>query len=291
MPDKVTVASAVLHKGEEPLLIGKSGSGAVFFSGCTLGCPFCQNIQISCDSIGTGISVAELTRIFLELQAGSAANINLVTATQFVPSIISAIAEARSRGLDLPLMWNSSGYESLETIEMLNQSIDIWLPDLKTLSSDLAGRLFNAPDYPEAARSALLKMADLTELHGGVNIENGIMKQGMIVRHLVMPGELASSREVLEWFADNLKTRAMLSLMVQYTPVKESGDDFAGPDYVMPDYEYDQLLGWLDEFGIDEGFLQEPEAASAEWIPDFNRINPFPEAYSKPVWHWKNGMI
>ncbi|MDC7226317.1 MAG: radical SAM protein [Spirochaetales bacterium] len=287
MPGGVVAASAVLHKGEEPPLIGEKGSGAVFFSGCTLGCPFCQNEQISIDSMGADITDNELAAVFLALEAEGASNINLVTATQFTPSVIAAVGEARAKGLQIPIMWNSSGYETNRTVKLLSETIDIWLPDIKTLDPMVSERLFGARDYPAAARASIKMMASQLEKRGGELIEDNVMKRGMIVRHLVMPGELDSSRAVLEWYAENLIDRAMLSLMVQYTPVNESGRQIAGPDYIMQDNEYNQLLEWLDEFGIEEGFLQSPEAASKEWIPDFSRLNPFPEKYSKPVWHWK----
>lgn len=291
MPAGAVAASAVLHKGEEPPLIGKHGSGAIFFSGCTLGCPFCQNAQISIDDLGSGLSDSELAGIFLKLQERGAANINLVTASQFTPSVIAAADEARGLGLQIPIMWNSSGYETPQTIKLLSNTIDIWLPDIKTLDSNSAGRLFDAPDYPITTRAAILKMADQLEVRGGTLIENDLMKRGMIVRHLVMPGEIDSSREVFEWFAENLKDRAMLSVMVQYTPVNAAGEKLAGHDYIMPDSDYKRIMQWLEEFEIEEGFLQAPEAASKEWIPDFNRPNPFPEKYSSPIWHWRQGLL
>jgi putative pyruvate formate lyase activating enzyme len=287
MTSEMWIASAVLHKGEEPPLIGGQGSGAVFFSGCTLGCPFCQNVQLSCEGIGSGMTEAELSAVFIKLQESGASNINLVTATQFAPSIVGSVDNARAAGLKIPVMWNTSGYESSETLAMLDGTVDIWLPDMKTQSSALAGRLFGAPDYPVVSADALKVMAEQLEVRGGTLIEDGIMKRGMIVRHLVMPGELEASREVLEWFARNLKDKAMLSVMVQYTPV--SDEEIAGMDYIMSEEEYNRLLEWVDELGIEEGFLQAPEAADKEWIPDFNRANPFPEKYSKPVWHWKEG--
>ena len=291
MPAKAYAASAVLHRGEEPPLTGGKGSGAVFFTGCTLGCPFCQNIQISREGLGAGLSEMQLAEIFIELQNRGAVNINLVTATQFIPDIIKAASEARRLGLRIPLMWNSSGYESAESIELLKDAVDIWLPDIKTLDSALADRFFSASDYPQSSVSAIKKMAEITEEKGGTVLENDIMKRGMIVRHLVMPGELESTREVLKWFSEEMKNRAFLSVMVQYTSINDECESYGGRDYVMPDSEYNQLLGWLEEFGIDEGFLQSPEAASPEWIPDFNRKNPFPAEYSDPVWHHSCGFL
>ncbi|MDC7127024.1 MAG: radical SAM protein [Spirochaetales bacterium] len=281
-----SAASAVLHNGEEPPLVGEKGSGAVFFSGCTLGCPFCQNEQISSGKIGSELSEAKLVDIFLNLQKNGAANINLVTATQFTPSVISAVKSARNLGLSIPIMWNTSGYERPETIELLSDIIDIWLPDLKTLDSLVAGRLMNAPEYPDFAPAAIVQMVKSLEKNAGTLIENDIMKRGIIFRHLVMPGEMDSTRTVLKWFSENLKDNAMLSLMVQYTPVNEAGRQIAPDGYSMSDEEYNKLIDWLEEFDIEEGFLQEPEAASSDWIPDFKRQNPFPEKFSTPIWHW-----
>ncbi len=288
---EVLIASAVLHRGEEPPLLGADGSGAVFFSGCSLGCGFCQNIQISCDLMGSVLSVDELADLFIRMQAAGAANINLVTAAQFAPSAAAAAADARNNGLVIPVMWNSSGYENVSTVNMLKETIDIWLPDIKTLDTAVADRLFGAPDYPKAAAGSIKEMAAQVKSRGGILIEDHVMKRGIIVRHLVMPGELASTRRVLEWYSENLKDTAMLSVMVQYTPVNDAGRIIAGSDYIMSDHDYEQILSWLEDYGIEEGFLQEPEAASSEWIPDFSRQNPFPDKYSRPVWHWKAGYI
>ena len=290
MTDKITVASAVLHRGEEPPLIGAEGSGAVFFTGCTLGCPFCQNIQISGEKMGSELSIQELAELFLKLQEHGAANINLVTASQFIPSIIDAVNTAKTGGLELPVMWNTSGWERKETLELLSETVDIWLPDMKTLNPKSAEKLFSTPDYPVVAEAALIAMAEQVEGRGGMLVENGIMKRGMIVRHLVIPGELESSIETLGWFAEKLADKAFLSLMVQYTPVDDPVTA-AGTGYRMSDDEYEQLLERLNELDIDEGFLQEPEAASPEWIPDFSRLNPFPDEYSKPIWHFQHGYI
>ena len=285
MPAGAFAAAAVLHRGEEPPLTGGSGSGTVFFSGCTLGCPFCQNMQISSGGMGRALPDDELADVFLALQQHGAANINLVTATQFIPSVLNAAAEARSSGLVIPFVWNSSGWETKEAVEALSDVVDIWLPDIKTLDQGAAGRLFSAPEYPLAAASAVTAMADDVEAKSGAAEEDGLMKRGLIVRHLVMPGELESTRGVLKWYSENLSGRALLSLMVQYTDTRSDGSG-----YIMPDSEYQRILDWLEDFGIEEGFVQEPEAASAEWIPDFSRSNPFPEAYSVPVWHWLEGF-
>ena len=288
------IASAALHRGEEPPLTGGRGSGTIFFTGCPLGCPFCQNAQISCGPeglLGREISDSGLAGIMLELESRGAANINLVTATQYVPSVIASVAEARRAGLSVPVLWNSSGYETAAVVELLSGTVDIWLPDLKTLDADLAGRLLGSARYPAAAVPALLGMADQVRNAGGPLYQDGQMRRGMIMRHLVMPGHVDESREVLRWYSENLKDAALLSLMVQYTPVNEAGARIAPAGYIIPEREYEKLLGWLEEFGIEEGFLQEPEAADDEWIPDFSRLNPFPPAFADPVWHWSCGMI
>lgn len=279
------LALANLHKGEEPAFLGRAGSGTLFFSGCTLRCSYCQNLQISRGGMGREVSLAELADIFLALERAGAANINLVTATPFIPSVTAALREARRRGLSLPLLWNSSGWESPEGVELLKPVVDVWLPDLKTLNRETASRFFQAPGYPEAATRILPEMA----AGHSVKIEGELMTRGLVVRHLVLPGLMAESRRVLEWFAANLADRAWLSLMVQYMP-PEGASGLAAADYIMSDSDYSLLMGWLEEFGIEEGFVQEPAAADPEWIPDFGRENPFPDGFSQVLWHWKGGF-
>lgn len=288
MGNNTKIAAAVLHKGEEPSISGKNGSGTVFFSGCTLGCPFCQNDQISNGKIGSSVSDVELSNIFLKLQTEGATNINLVTASQFTPSVVTAVNIAKKRGLDIPIVWNSSGYEKTSSIETLAETVNIWLPDLKTLDKRLAQKLFKAPEYPSFAEKAIIKMVELVKQNGGTQIENKTMRKGIILRHLVIPGELESTKAVLKWYSKNLKKQAMLSLMVQYTPVNKAGKKIAPKGYIIPQEEYNELMGMLYKYEIEEGFIQEPEAASEEWIPNFLNENPFPPNYSKPVWHWEN---
>ncbi|MCL2126830.1 MAG: radical SAM protein [Treponema sp.] len=276
------LAFAGLHSGEEPPLSGKRGSGAVFVSGCNLGCAFCQNRQISggggygAGALGRAVSTEEFSSICLKLQNRGAENINIVTGSHAVPAIVLGLGAAKSAGLRIPVLWNSSGYENAETLELLDGFIDTWLPDLKTLDADLASRFYKAPDYPRAAAAAVLWMA--RNRPGNV-----------IVRHLVLPGRLESTRSVLKWFAENAAGRAagaLLSLMTQYTPVAGAG----GPGRFLSRREYDSVLGWLEEFGIDDGFCQEPMtgglAERSGWLPDFSRANPFSSALSVPVWHY-----
>ncbi len=295
MGAEAVVASAVLHMGEEPPLIGSNGSGTVFFSGCGLGCPFCQNVQISLSSksevLGSIVSVDTLAEIFLELERRGAVNINLVTASQFIPAVSAAILNARSAGFEIPVLWNSSGYEEPEALELLRGLVDVWLPDLKTLDSELSKNLFKDSLYPEIASKAIAWMADEVRTGGGPLIKDNLMKRGLIMRHLVIPGHVDKSREVLKWYSQNIMDTSLLSLMVQYTPVPGNTIELADPGYCISDDDYELLTGWLEDFGIDEGFLQGPEAADSSWIPDFSRQNPFPAEYSRPVWHYSCGFI
>jgi len=270
---RLRLAFAGLHSGEEPPLSGSGGSGTIFVSGCNLGCGFCQNRQISShtdEHLGRAVSMEEFTAVCLDLQKKNAQNINIVTGSHAVPAIAQGLDAAKSAGLVIPALWNSSGYESVETLELLGERIKIWLPDLKTLDTNLAGKFLNAQDYPQAAVQAIQWM--MKTRPGGV-----------IIRHLILPGRLESTHSVLRWFADNAGGKAQLSLMSQYTPM--NNDASGAPERYVSKREYDTVLGWLGEFGIEDGFCQELVTGS-DWLPDFNRANPFPSGLSVPVWHF-----
>jgi putative pyruvate formate lyase activating enzyme len=293
---RMRLAWAGLHFGEEPPLSEQGGSGTLFFAGCTLKCPFCQNDQLSRGVLGAELSPEELSGLMLELQARGAQNINLVTATQFIPGVVESVRLARDRGLGLPVVWNSSGYERVSALELLEESVEIYLPDCKTLDESLAGRLLGARNYPGAAREAILHMVARRPLQ----MEGSRMRRGVILRHLVLPGHTRSSRQVLEWFADRLAGRALLSLMFQFTPnpraQAQAGQGAAEregrrvPERFVSRREYERVVGWLLELGIEEGYCQEPagtagEDGGASWLPDFRRPNPFPPGQAVPVWH------
>jgi putative pyruvate formate lyase activating enzyme len=268
------IAAALIHFGEEPPLVGKGGSGTIFVNGCNLGCAFCQNWQISQGTegkpaLGREVSPKEFAKICAALKDKGAENINIVTGSHAIPGIIQCLAAAKDAGLRLPVLWNSSGYESTEGLDMLKDHVDIYLPDLKTLDSNIASKFFNAPDYPKTAASAILKM-----------IETG---KKVIIRHLILPGYLESTRAVLRWFADNVSGRAQLSLMTQYTPIPDR--DKVMPNRYITEEDYKSVLNWLEEFGIEDGFCQELVTGN-EWLPDFTRPNPFSSQLSKPVWHF-----
>ena len=284
---QMRVAWAGLHRGEEPPLIGEKGSGTIFFSGCTLKCGSCQNCQISHQGVGREMPAGELQSLMLRLQEEGAANINLVTASHFTPSVMQSVAGAREQGLSIPVVWNSSGYEQLSTLDILKETVDIYLPDCKTLDARVSRQLMGSPDYSGVARAALLKMATDKPLI----VEAGQFRQGVIVRHLVLPGLLTQSREVLEWFAAQVQGRALLSLMFQYTPMRSKGQRDAIPlQRMVSRREYEEVLAWLEELGIEDGFLQEP-ADSDDWLPDFTRLNPFPPGQAVPIWHYQSGYM
>jgi putative pyruvate formate lyase activating enzyme len=251
----------------------------MFFSGCTLQCRFCQNWQVSSAGMGAAISRADLAGIFLRLQSEGAENINIVTGTHFAPDIIGAYHDARVRGLSIPMVWNSSGYESLDMVRMLSPYVRFFLPDLKTMDPELSRRVFAAPDYPDTAAAAILAMAAALPLVWS----DGTPLQGVIVRHLVLPGNLDDTRAVLTWFRDNLRGRALLSLMFQYTPIP--GRALEPPfDRMIKHEEYETALGMIEDLSIEDGYVQEPET-DGEWLPDFMMAKPFPSGQSKVVWH------
>ena len=281
---QLRLAFAGLHRGEEPPLSGTGGSGTIFVTGCNLGCILCQNWQISTGNItaagkagkrlGRTVSANEFTAICLALQNKGAENINIVTGSHAVPAIVQGLNTAKTAGLRIPVLWNSSGYENPEALELLDGVVDTFLPDLKTLNSALAAQFFNAPNYPQAASRAILWMIQRKP-------------NQIIVRHLILPGYLESTRTVLRWFADNATGSALLSLMTQYTPVAKAGNSPFRPGRFLNKQEYDTVLGWLNEYGIEDGFCQELVTGS-DWLPDFTRPNPFSSDLSVAVWHCEN---
>jgi putative pyruvate formate lyase activating enzyme len=243
--------------------------------------------------MGKAVEPGEFERICLALQERGAENINLVTGSHAVPALVLGIRGARSRGLTIPVLWNSSAYESPAALSLLEDTVDVYLPDLKTLDREVSRRFFNAPDYPQHAEAAVTRMISLrgepryAASRGTGSGEGRVLVSGVIVRHLVLPGFLDATRRVLRWFAEHGRGRALLSLMTQYTPVQRDG---GAPDrYISPE-EHETLLTWLEELDIEDGFYQELNPDSL-WLPDFNRTNPFSSELSLPVWHWKTGFV
>jgi putative pyruvate formate lyase activating enzyme len=278
--DELRLAVASIHFGEEPPLVGKGGSGTIFVSGCNLGCIFCQNSQISHYGLGRTVNSVTFARICLMLEEYGAENLNIVTGSHALPALVEGICTAKAMGCSLPIFWNSSGYETVEAVEFLAPFIDGFMPDLKTLDSPVAAALFHAPDYPSVAQQALLAMVR----HSKIHYRGSILRSGVIVRHLVVPGFLDSTYRVIKWFAEHLRYKALFSLMTQYVPVH------AGPQRQINEQEYKQVLRWLQECAIEGGFFQELVTDTA-WLPDFNQANPFSSALSTPLWHWREGFL
>lgn len=267
MDGTIYLARAALHMWEEPCISGTKGSGAVFFSGCGLRCCFCQNHDIAIGSRGLAVSVERLGEIFLELKEKGAANINLVTGAHYVPQIIEALKLARMQGMDLPVVYNSSGYEKLETLKLLEGYVDIYLPDLKYMESDLAQKFSHAPDYVERAKAAIKEMVRQS---GSCQFgEDGYIRRGTIVRHLILPGHTKNSRKVLRYLHETYGEEIYISIMNQYTPVREFGE-FKELNRKVTKREYEKVLDTAVEMGIQNGFIQEGETASESFIPEFD---------------------
>ena len=264
MGDRITAARAALHFWEEPPISGTRGSGAVFFSGCSLGCDYCQNTEISHGRFGAQITTERLRAIFGELIAQGAHNINLVTATHFLPSILPALEQK----LPVPVVYNCGGYESVETLRELEGKVDVYLPDLKYAEADLAARLSHAPDYFPVACRAIDEMVSQTGpcRYG----PDGMLERGVIIRHLILPGQVQNSLKVLDYVAEHYpRGTVLLSLMAQYVP---SGRVKDVPPFDRPvtEEEYEAVVDWLYMLGLEDGFLQEPSAATADYLPEFS---------------------
>lgn len=265
MPNDIYVSRAALHMWEEPPISGVRGSGTIFFSGCSLGCIFCQNREISRGITGQRISEGRLIEIMLELQDIGAHNINLVTPTHYVPSIRYAIAEAKKNGLSIPIVYNTGSYDTQDTIKSLDGLVDIYLPDLKYYLSKTAAKLSAAPDYPTVAREAIAEMVSQT---GEAKFDdNGIMRSGTIVRILLLPGHVAEAKLSLKYLHDTYGDDIYISLMNQYTPMKNMVSPL---DRCVTRDEYRQLTEYAETLGISNGFVQEIGTAKESFIPSFD---------------------
>lgn len=267
--DTVKAARAALHPWEEPCISGTSGSGTVFFSGCTLKCVFCQNHTLSHENFGKEITVERLAEIFLELQEKGAHNINLVTATQYLPSIKEALDLARP-AFKLPVVYNSGGYERIETLREFSDYIDIYLPDLKYYDSSLSEKYSAAGDYFQKASAAIKEMIRLT---GGLSwdAENKtLLKKGVIIRHMVLPGAKNDSIRLLHWIKEELPPgQYLLSLMSQYTPFYKSSL-YPEINRRITSYEYNKVVDTAIELGLIDGYMQEKSSAREEYTPPFD---------------------
>lgn len=262
----VKIALASLHHFEEPCISGKNGSGTVFFSNCNLSCVFCQNYKISQQGLGHVITIEELSSIFLEQQAKGAENINLVTPTMYVPQIIEALKMAKENGLNLPVIYNSNGYENVETIKLLNGFIDVYLPDLKYFDNDLAKKYSGINNYFEHASKVI------QEMYFQVGLpkfdENGLIKKGIIIRHLVLPNHIDNSKKVLSWIKENMPKDIYISLMAQYFPTYKA-KNIEDLNRKLTNEEFEEIKNHLTDLDIYNGYFQELGEHEEEYVPDF----------------------
>lgn len=264
--NKIIIARAALHFWEEPCISGKNGSGAVFFSGCPLKCVFCQNKTISQKCIGKEITAERLAEIFLELQAKKAHNINLVTPTQFIPQIIEALKHAEKCGLNIPIIYNTSGYEKKESLRKLDKKIAVYLPDFKYISEETAKKYSNAADYPQAVKVAI---SEMVEQRSKIEFdENGIIKSGVIVRHLVLPGYIEESKKIIEYLYKTYGNSIYLSIMNQYTPINLQ--KYAEINRSVTKEEYESVIDYAIKIGVENAFIQESGTVGESFIPEFN---------------------
>lgn len=263
----LSAARASLHMWEEPCLSGKEGAGTVFFTGCNLRCIYCQNAEIADGNHGARITPERLAEIFLELQDQKANNIDLVTPTHHTPVIAEAIIQAKKQGLTIPIVYNCGGYESTETLRHLEGLIDIWMPDMKYGENDLARKLSSASDYVEVSQNTLKEMIRQQPIP--VFDDRGILQKGVLVRHLVLPGHLKNSKKVLDWLWENVSDHIWLSLMSQYTPLREF-PDHPELERCLTKREYEKILSYTLNLGFTNAYIQDREVAKESFIPAFD---------------------
>lgn len=263
----IYVARAALHMWEEPCISGENGSGAVFFSGCSLRCVYCQNRNISMAKAGRKISSERLVEIFLELQGKGAHNINLVTPTHYTEQIVNSLKAAKNRGLTVPVVYNCSGYEKVETLNKLEGLVDVYLTDFKYMESDIAEKYSYAKNYPDVAKHALEEMV---RQQGKIEFgEKGIMKKGVIVRHLLLPNHVNNAKKVVKYVFEAYGDKVYLCLLNQYTPVNII-KEFPELSRGVTKREYEKLLDYAISIGVTQAFIQEGETGKDSFIPEFN---------------------
>lgn len=261
------IAFASLHMFEEPCISGTNGSGTVFFTNCNLNCIYCQNYEISQGGKGKEITIQTLADIFIKQQEKGAHNINLVTPTMYVYQIIEAIKLARKNGLKIPIIYNSNGYENVETIKMLNGYIDVYLPDLKYYTNELSKKYSNVDNYFEVATNAIKEM--YSQVGNAVFDDNGIIQKGVIIRHLVLPNHIQNTKNILKWINENLPKDIYVSVMAQYFPTYKAKNDSL-INRKLNKKEYKEVLNYLYSLDLQNGYIQELGNHEEEYVPDFN---------------------
>ncbi len=264
---EIKVARAALHMWEEPCISGNEGSGAVFFSGCQLKCVFCQNYKIADGSIGKVLSVDDLTDVYFRLKDIGANNINLVTGDHYIPLIARSIKNAKERGFDLPFVYNTSSYIKAESLKMLDGLIDVYLPDYKYFSNGLAEKYSRANDYPKVAGDAI---AEMVSQQGECTFDSrGMIKNGVIVRHMLLPGQLMDSKRCIEYLYNTYGDNIYISIMSQYTPVNNIGEKYPELGERVKKKSYNKLVDYAVSLGVTHGFYQDSKVAEESFIPDF----------------------
>lgn len=266
--EKIRIGRAALHPWEEPVISGKNGSGTVFFSGCNLRCIYCQNVSIANSQVGRAITMEELSEVFLQLQEEGAHNINLVTPSHYTEQIRIALELAKKKGLHIPIVYNTGGYDLVESLRTLEGLVDIYLPDMKYGDPELAWQYSHAKDYIEINRLAIAEMVRQVGLPQ-MEESTGLMRKGVIVRHLVLPGSVKNSKKVLEYLIHTYKNDIFVSIMNQYTPMEQVKEHPLLSRKVTK-REYQKVIGYALELGLENGFLQEGETATASFIPEFS---------------------
>lgn len=264
---EIKVARAALHYWEEPCISGKRGSGAVFFSGCSLHCVFCQNREISDGKAGKVISKERLSDIFIELADKGANNINLVTPGQYIPDIVWVVNDAKSRGMKLPIIYNTSGYENVTELKLLEGIVDVYLPDFKYMDSTLSARYSRAKDYPSVAKQALSEMVR-QQPEVVIDDATGLIQKGVIVRQLLLPGHVNDAKAVLKYLYDTYHDHVYISMMSQFTPIALK--DYPEINRTVTKREYERLVNYALEIGITNAFIQEGDVAKDSFIPAFD---------------------
>ena len=264
---EIKVARAALHYWEEPCISGKKGSGAVFFSGCSLHCVFCQNREISDGKAGKVISKERLSDIFIELADKGANNINLVTPGQYIPDIVWAVNDAKSRGMKLPIIYNTSGYENVTELKLLEGIVDVYRPDFKYMDSTLSAKYSRAKDYPSVAKQAL---SEMVRQQPDVVIDDatGLIQKGVIVRQLLLPGHVNDAKAVLKYLYDTYHDHVYISMMSQFTPIALK--DYPEINRTVTRREYERLVDYALKIGITNAFIQEGDVAKDSFIPAFD---------------------
>lgn len=264
--NKIRIGRIAPHMWEEPCISGKKGSGAIFFAGCNLKCVYCQNEKLSRGKVGQEYSIEDLANEMLKLQEMGVHNINLVTPTHYIPQLVQALHLAKEKGLKIPVVYNTSGYEKVESLRLLEGLVDIYMPDLKYLSSELAEKYSRAKDYPEIVKVAIREM--YRQVGKPIFDKDDMMKKGLLIRHLVLPGYKEEAKEVIKYIHETYNNNVFISIMNQYTPVGNL-EKFPELQRSLTEEEYEEVVEYAIEIGVENGFIQEGGTDSESFIPEF----------------------